>query len=89
MARVTVTMVPRAGNDGIDRPASFSLGNRTFRVRDVVDRWHGADHAYVKLVADDGNIYVLRHDLETDAWEMVLMEALPRKHFETEGNGGG
>jgi hypothetical protein len=82
-------MTPRAGSDGVDRPASFSLGDRTFQVREVIDGWNGADHAYVKLVADDGNLYILHHNLETDGWEIVLMEALPRKHPETEGNGGG
>ena len=89
MARVMVTMAPPVNDDGIDRPASFSLGDRNFLVREVTDRWYGADHTYVKLLADDGNIYILRHDLERDEWEIVLMDALPRKSLETEGEIGG
>lgn len=58
-----------------ERPTAFTLGERTFRVEEIVDRWFGADHAYFKLVADDGNLYVIRHDLEQDAWELVMMEA--------------
>ncbi len=75
MSRVSVTLPPDAGYDD-DRPVSFSLGDRIFRTRAIIDAWHGSDHTYVKLVADDGNLYVLRHDRETDAWEMVLMEAV-------------
>ncbi len=59
-------------------PASFALRERIFTVRAVLDRWYGADHAYFKLIASDGNLYVIRHDLEDNEWEMVLMEAVPR-----------
>jgi len=63
-------------SDGV--PVSFALRERIFTVRAVLDRWFGADHAYFKLIASDGNLYVIRHDLEDNEWEMVLMEAVPR-----------
>ncbi len=75
MAKIRVEMESRAEDEGARRPAAFTLLGRTFRVREVVDQWWGSDHTYCKLVADDGNIYVIRHDLESDTWEMVLMEA--------------
>lgn len=86
MARVSVTLPPDAGPDGDDRPEAFSLGDRVFRVGELIDAWHGADHTYVKLLADDGNLYVLRHDRLTDAWEMVLMEA--RRQEQSAPSGG-
>jgi hypothetical protein len=43
---------------------------------EVVDSWHGADHAYYKLIADDGNLYVIKHDMDEDAWELVQMEVI-------------
>jgi hypothetical protein len=64
----------QAAGDGA--PTSFTLRDRRFRIRGIVDQWHGADHVYFKLVADDGNLYVIRHNLEENEWEMVLMEAL-------------
>jgi hypothetical protein len=76
MPKVSVTLPPDAGQNDDTRPVSFSVGDRLFLTRAIIDAWHGVDHTYVKLVANDGNLYVLRHDLETDAWEMVLMEAL-------------
>lgn len=66
-----------AGGAGAGLPLSFTLLERKFMVRELLDSWHGVDHAYFKLVADDGNLYVLRHDLERDEWEMVLTETIP------------
>lgn len=65
-----------SGYKADERPTSFTLGERTFQVQEVVDRWYGEDHAYFKLTADDGNLYVIRHDLERDAWEMVMTETV-------------
>ncbi len=74
MAKIHVELAEHNG-ENIKLPVAFTLLDRTFRVREVVDQWWGSDHTYCKLVADDGNIYVIRHDLESDVWEMVLMEA--------------
>ncbi len=75
MANIDVEMEIRSGDGTRATPTAFTLLGRTFRVREIVDQWWGSDHAYCKLVADDGNLYVIRHDLESDTWEMVLMEA--------------
>ncbi len=74
MAKIRVELTEKNGEKGAE-PSAFTLLGRTFRVREVVDQWWGSDHTYCKLVADDGNLYVIRHDLENDTWEMVLMEA--------------
>ncbi|BCS52031.1 hypothetical protein [Geobacter sp. SVR] len=60
-------------------PADFMLGERIIRVRTVVDRWFGEDHAYFKVITEDGTIYILRHDLELDQWELTLMDGLVAK----------
>jgi hypothetical protein len=73
MAKIHVELAEVAG-ENIELPVAFTLLDRTFRVREVVDHWWGSDHTYCKLVADDGNIYVIRRDLENDTWEMVMME---------------
>jgi hypothetical protein len=60
----------------LENPVSFALRDRTFQVIEVADRWHGSDNAYYKIIADDGNLYVIKHDLEADAWELVQMEVI-------------
>ena len=65
-------------NDEDDLLESFTLGDRTFRVKEVIDGWYGADHTYVKLTTTDGCLYILRYDLAMNEWEIVLMES-PRE----------
>ncbi|MGZ5094812.1 MAG: hypothetical protein ACXWHZ_16550 [Usitatibacter sp.] len=33
--------------------------------------WLAPDHRYFKVSADDGRIYVLRHDARSDEWELA------------------
>lgn len=76
MTGLKFTVSAYSGYKADERPTAFTLGERSFQVREINDRWYGEDHAYFKLTADDGNLYVIRHNLETDGWEMVLTETL-------------
>lgn len=75
MRKITVSVTFSAKGNGNELLESFTLGGRIFRVREIIDGWYGPDHTYVKLSASDGCLYILRHDLTTDEWEMVLMES--------------
>lgn len=57
-----------------ERPVAFRLGERRIAVTEVVDRWYGDDHAYFKLMGDDGMRYLIRQDRGSDSWELVLYE---------------
>jgi len=61
-----------AGHRGEETPRRFSLGARRIEVVEILDRWLDPDHRYFKLLGDDGDLYILRHDAESDAWEMTL-----------------
>lgn len=61
-----------AGYRGEETPRRFRLGARTVEVAEVLDRWLDPEHRYFKLRGEDGDTYILRHDAETDAWEMTL-----------------
>jgi hypothetical protein len=43
---------------------------------EVLDRWLAPDHRYFKLRAPDG-IYIVRHDVTTQDWELTLFERVP------------
>ena len=49
-----------------ERPITFTLSEcdytRSFRVREVLDRWFGETADYFKVEADDDNIYLLKYD---------------------------
>jgi len=76
IAQPKIKVSTYSGYKNDERPTAFTLAERTFQVREIVDRWYGEDHAYFKLIADDGNLYVIRRDGETDSWELVMTETL-------------
>ena len=39
------------------------------------DRWHAPTRRWFKVDADDGHTYVLRHDAESDEWEIAAFTA--------------
>jgi hypothetical protein len=65
-----------AGHRGEEAPRAFDLGDRRLEVVEIIDRWLAPDHRYFKVQADDGNVYILRHD-ERGGWEMTLFTGRP------------
>jgi hypothetical protein len=59
---------------GEPTPSRFRLGERTIEIRQILDRWPGRDHSYVKLRGSDGATYILRHEPGHDRWRLVLFE---------------
>ena len=60
-----------AGYRGEQEPLAFWLGERRIAVREVVDRWFAPTQRWFKLEADDGHMYVVRHDEATGDWELA------------------
>jgi len=63
-----------SGYKADERPTSFVIGAKEFEVKECLDKWYGEGYGYFKVVADDGYIYILRHDMNNDHWELVKME---------------
>jgi hypothetical protein len=61
-----------AGYRGEETPRRFEIGARRIEVVDVLDRWLDPDHRYFKVLGDDGDTYILRHDAEGNRWELTL-----------------
>ncbi len=76
MVGIFIKVQTRSGYGTHEDPLSFKIADRTFRVTEIQDRWLGPDNAYFKLIADDGNLYMIKHDLNTDEWELVQMEVI-------------
>ncbi len=60
-----------AGYRADERPLNFVLGERALAVTEIRDRWYGPDRRYFKVLADDGNIYIIARDDAGDRWELV------------------
>ena len=66
-----------AGHRGEEEPRAFDLEERHLEVIEIIDRWLALDHRYFKVQADDGKLYVLRHDERAGEWEMTAFTAQP------------
>jgi hypothetical protein len=54
---------------------AFVLGTRRVEVVEEIDRWLDPQHRYFKVRGDDGHVYILRHDVPTDIWELTVFSA--------------
>ncbi|MBI5556363.1 MAG: hypothetical protein HY885_01850 [Deltaproteobacteria bacterium] len=63
-----------AGYRGEETPRGFSLRERKIEVVEVLDRWLAPDHRYFKIRGDDGDIYIIRHDVLRNQWQLTLFD---------------
>ncbi len=59
-----------AGYKGEQYPKRFILGGEVLDVSEVQDQWYSPSSQYFRVLASDGNIYVLRHDQEKHIWTL-------------------
>ena len=52
-----------------ERPVSFTTtsGSRLLVDR-IMDQWRSPDNEYFKVLANDGKVYLLMHDIEKGRW---------------------
>jgi len=76
-----IRVVCYAGYRGEETPRRFYLGERLIVVAEVVDHWPDVKYCYFKVRCPAGDLYILRHDIETDNWAMTMFESrdYPRK----------
>ncbi len=62
-----------SGRKADERPVRFRLDGHELTVEEVLGQWYGPEHAFFKVRADDGHVYVLRHEtaLSDGGWELV------------------
>ncbi len=65
----------RAGYQAEETPCRIRFNGRAVEVTDVIDRWLAPDHRYFKVKGDDGATYILRHDVGSAAWELVMFNS--------------
>jgi hypothetical protein len=67
-----------AGSKADERPLRFratTAGSPTREVTEVLDQWYGVDYQCFRVLADDGNLYILRHDQIEDVWTLDAFRA--------------
>ena len=59
-----------AGQRADESPRAFTLGERRVAIIEELDRWLDPRRRYFKVRGDDGHVYILRHDVLEDSWEL-------------------
>jgi len=62
-----------AGYRGEEEPRAFTLGERSFAVVEILDRWLDPAHRYFKVRVDDERRFILRHDSVTGEWDLAAL----------------
>lgn len=61
-----------AGCRADERPLRFAFREkqeaRAYEVKQVLDQWYGIGYRCFKVEADDGSLYILRHQESEDRW---------------------
>ena len=61
-----------------ERPLRLHLGECTFEVAAVEDRWYSPGETYFRVLTDDGDRYILRHTEAQDVWTLSAFRAETR-----------
>jgi hypothetical protein len=64
-----------AGHRGEETPRWVQIGDRRLEVIAILDRWLAPEHRYFKVCDTEGDLYILRHDVAGERWELTMFEA--------------
>ena len=78
MVRMKVQVKCYSGRKADERPVRFQLDGRKYSVVELLDQWFGPSAAFFKVLAVDGNLYILWQDQSTPegAWRLESFRAL-------------
>ncbi len=63
-----------SGYKGEEPPRVFTHEGIRRQILQIIARWYTEQHSYFRVRTDEGDVYVLRYDLENVAWEIVMQE---------------
>jgi hypothetical protein len=63
---------------GEETPRRLLFDDHALEVAEAVDRWLAPGHRYFKVRTANGAIYILRQDVPSRHWELVMFEAAPK-----------
>jgi len=66
-----VRVICYAGYRDEETPRYFYISDRRVEVTEVLDRWLAPEHRYFKVCGNDSCLYILRHDVVADRWELT------------------
>jgi hypothetical protein len=68
---VEIHVTAYSGYKANERPLYFMLGSKRLNVKKILDRWFGQEHDTFKILADDGQEYLLKWHRFLDKWSLA------------------
>ena len=59
-----------SGRKEDEHPVRFRIGENAYLVEEILDQWYGPNDNYFKVLADDGNFYILRRAQASGEWSL-------------------
>jgi len=56
------------------RPVSFTINEKEFFIKEIVDQWYGPEYLYFKVKDKNNDTYILRYNEAQDLWELEFFE---------------
>lgn len=63
-----IEVVAYSGYKANERPLYLVLDEQRLEVKKTLDTWYGVEHDYFKVLADDGQVYLLKWHRALDMW---------------------
>jgi hypothetical protein len=60
-----------AGYRGDQYPRRLFLRDRMLKVVELEDQWYSPSKQYFKILASDGNVYILCHNQDINNWSLT------------------
>jgi hypothetical protein len=60
-----------SGYKADERPVKFSSKDAVWRIARIEDRWYSPGATYFRVIVEDGDRYLLRHEEAQDVWTMT------------------
>jgi hypothetical protein len=67
---MTVEVQCYAGRKADERPVRSWIVDRDHLVEEIVEEWYGPDASFYKVRADHHGLYLLRHEMSAELWEV-------------------
>lgn len=61
-----------AGYRGEETPRRLQIGSCRMDIVEILDRWLAPQHRYFKFKTADGALWIVRHDSQTEQWELTF-----------------
>jgi len=76
--RIKLEVECYSGRKAEEKPVRFRLDEHEYLVEELLDQRYGPEDIFYKVRADDGNLYILKHQTSTPdgAWSLVSFRQL-------------